>query len=450
MGRLFGTDGVRGRFGRDLTTELARDLGRAAVVVLSRYEREAPSFVIGRDTRASGEALEGALAEGITAAGGDAYLVGVEPTPAIAFLTPALDAGSGVVISASHNPPEDNGIKFFGPFGFKLSDDLEDEIEAEAAREGGSIGREGRVLEVPPDAPDYVDHVVAAAECPLDGLRVVVDCANGAASRVAPEALRRLGADVYPIFAEPDGTNINVGCGALHPEIVAGAVLAAGADVGVAYDGDADRALFADAEGRVIDGDQVLAACAIAMKEEGRLPGDLVVSTVMANLGLRLALEEAGIAMIQAPVGDRYVLEQMQEHGAMLGGEQSGHVIFRDHATTGDGLVTAARFLSIARRRGLSIGELAGAMRRFPQVLLNVEVARRDGLDDAEELWRAVRASEAELGSTGRVLVRASGTEPLVRVMVEAETEETARRHAEALADRVRADLGGSERPSGA
>jgi phosphoglucosamine mutase len=449
MGRLFGTDGVRGRFGRDLTTELARDLGRAAVVVLSRYEREAPSFVIGRDTRASGEPLEAALAEGITAAGGDVYLVGVEPTPAIAFLTPALHAGSGVVISASHNPPEDNGIKFFGPYGFKLSDALEDEIEAEVARGEAGIAREGRVLEVPPDAPDYVDHVVAAAECRLDGLRVVVDCANGAASWVAPEALRRLGAEVYPIFAEPDGTNINVGCGALHPDVVASAVRTAGADVGVAHDGDADRALFADAEGRVIDGDQVLAACAIAMKEEGRLPGDLVVSTVMSNLGLRLALEEAGIAMVQAPVGDRYVLEQMQEHGAMLGGEQSGHVIFRDHATTGDGLVTAARFLSIARSRGRSIAELAGAMRRFPQVLVNVEVARRDGLDDAQGLWRAVRAVEAELGSTGRVLLRASGTEPLVRVMVEADTEEAARRHAEALADRVRGDLGGSERRSG-
>jgi phosphoglucosamine mutase len=267
---------------------------------------------------------------------------------------------------------------------------------------------------------------------------------------VAPEALRRLGADVYPIFADPDGTNINVGCGALHPEVVAGAVRTAGADVGVAHDGDADRALFADAEGRVIDGDQVLAACAIAMKEEGRLPGDLVVSTVMSNLGLRLALQEAGIAMVQAPVGDRYVLEQMQEHGAMLGGEQSGHVIFRDHATTGDGLVTAARFLSIARGRGLSVAQLAGAMRRFPQVLVNVEVERRDGLEGAEELWRAVRAVEAELGSTGRVLVRASGTEPLVRMMVEADTEDAARRHAEALADRVRADLGGTERRSGA
>ncbi len=442
MARLFGTDGVRGRFGRELTTDLARALGRAAVPVLARYEGQAPTFVIGRDTRASGEPLEAALVEGITSAGGDVYRVGIEPTPAIAFLTTALSAGSGVVISASHNPPEDNGIKFFGPFGFKLSDDLEDEIEAAMGREGVAPGRPGRVLEVPDDAPDYVEHVVAAAEARLDGLRVVVDCANGAASRVAPEALRRLGAEVYPIFAEPDGSNINVGCGALHPEVVAGAVVAAGADVGVAHDGDADRALFADAEGNVIDGDQVLAACAIAMKERGRLDGGLVVSTVMSNLGFRLAMRDAGIRVIEASVGDRYVLEQMQEHGAILGGEQSGHVIFRDHATTGDGLVTAVRFLSIARRAGVSVAELAGAMRRFPQVLVNVEVSRREALEGADEIWDAVRASEAELGETGRVLVRASGTEPLVRVMVEAERDDVARRHAEVLADRVRTSLG--------
>ncbi len=442
MGRLFGTDGVRGRFGRELTTDLARDLGRAAVAVLTRYESEAPVFVIGRDTRASGELLEAALVEGITGAGGDVYLVGVEPTPAVAFLTPALKAGSGVVISASHNPPEDNGIKFFGPYGFKLSDDLENEIEAVLARGDTASRSGGRVLDLPADAPDYVDHVVAAAECRLDGLRVVVDCANGAASRVAPEALRRLGAQVFPIFADPDGSNINVGCGALHPDVVAGAVRAAGADVGVAHDGDADRALFADAEGNVIDGDQVLAACAIAMKEEGRLEGDLVVTTVMSNLGLRLAMREAGIRVIEAPVGDRYVLEQMQEHGAVLGGEQSGHLIFRDHATTGDGLVTSARFLSFARRRDVSVRDLAGAMRRFPQVLVNVEVARREALEGADDLWAAVRASEAELGETGRVLVRASGTEPLVRVMVEAESEDVARRHAEALAASVRSALG--------
>ena len=442
MRRLFGTDGVRGAFGRDLTTDLARELGRAAVVALARYERGSPTFVIGRDTRASGEPLEAALVEGITGAGGDVYLAGVEPTPAIAFLTTGLSASSGIVISASHNPPSDNGIKFFGPLGFKLSDEIEAEIESEVTRGDGGIGRPGRVRALPDAGPDYIDHVVETAGARLDGMRIVVDCANGAASVVAPQALRRLGAEVFPIFAEPDGSNINVGCGALHPEVVAAAVKSAGADAGVAHDGDADRALFADAEGNVIDGDQVLAACALSMKAEDKLTGDLVVATVMANLGFHAAMKEAGIRVVPAPVGDRYVLEQMQEHGAVLGGEQSGHVIFRRHATTGDGLITAVQFLSLASRDGVSVADLAGRMRRFPQVLRNVEVARKESLDEASELWEAVRASETELGGTGRVLVRASGTEPLVRVMVEAETEEIARRHADALAERIRAALG--------
>jgi phosphoglucosamine mutase len=441
MGRLFGTDGVRGEFGRDLTTDLARELGRAAVVALARYEREPPVFVIGRDTRASGEPLEAALVEGITGAGGHVYLAGVEPTPAIAFLTTGLTASSGVVISASHNPPSDNGIKFFGPLGFKLSDEIEAEIESEVTRGDGGTGRSGQVRALPAGGPDYIEHVIETAGGRLDGMRVVVDCANGAASIVAPEALRRLGAEVFPIFAEPDGTNINVGCGALHPDVVAAAVKAAGADAGVAHDGDADRALFADAEGNVIDGDQVLAACALSMKAEDRLARDLVVATVMANLGFHAAMESAGIRVVQAPVGDRYVLEQMQEHGAVLGGEQSGHVIFRRHATTGDGLITAVQFLSLAAKNGVSVAELASQMRRFPQVLRNVEVARRDALDEASEVWEAVRSSEAELEGTGRVLIRASGTEPLVRVMVEAETEEVARRHADALAELVKTAL---------
>ncbi|HEX6230550.1 MAG TPA: phosphoglucosamine mutase [Actinomycetota bacterium] len=448
MGRLFGTDGVRGEFGRDLTVDLARDLGRAAVPVLRRHERERLRFVIGRDTRASGEALESALAEGITGAGGVVVLAGVVPTPAVAFLTTGLKAGAGIVISASHNPPEDNGIKFFGPYGFKLSDEIEDEIEAELARDGGQAGG-GRVLGLPADAPDYLDHLVGAAEARLDGMTVVVDCANGAASAFAPEALRRLGAEVHPIHDAPDGSNINVGCGALHPEVVADAVRSTGADAGVAHDGDADRALFADADGNVIDGDQVLAASAIAMKASGTLPGDQVVSTVMANLGFRRAMEEHGIRVIEAPVGDRYVLEQMLEHGAVLGGEQSGHLIFREHATTGDGLLTAVRFLSLAARRGVTVAEAAAVMRRFPQVLVNVRVERREGLEEAVEVWNAVRAVEAELDGSGRVLVRASGTEPLVRVMVEAESQELARRYAKALASIVHRVLGGPGAPEG-
>jgi phosphoglucosamine mutase len=440
MGRLFGTDGVRGVFGRDLTTDLARSIGTAAVAVLVRERRGAPTFVIGRDTRASGPILEDALVEGILAGGGNVIRAGVVPTPAVAFLTAEFGVECGVVISASHNPPEDNGIKLFGFRGFKLSDRLEDAIEAELGGETEALLL-GNELAIPSDASSYVDHVVSAAEARLDGMRVVVDCANGAASAFAPAVLARLGAEVVAINDQPTGANINVDCGALHPDVVAEAVVANGADAGVAHDGDADRALFADAEGNVIDGDQVLAACAIAMKADGTLTGDAVVATVMSNLGFHRAMREHGIRVISAPVGDRYVLEQMLEHQVALGGEQSGHVIFRDQATTGDGLITAARFLSLAARRGVPVGELAAAMRRFPQVLVNVEVAHKERLDDAHEVWDAVRANEAALDGSGRVLVRASGTEPLVRVMVEAESEELARKHADSVAEHIASAL---------
>src|SRR5262245_4234848 len=433
MGRLFGTDGVRGVFGRDLTTDLARSLGRAAVDVLARDRHHAPAFVVGRDTRDSGPVLEDALVEGIVSAGGDAIRAGVVPTPAVAFLTIELGVDSGVVISASHNPPEDNGIKFFGFRGFKLSDRLEDEIESEIAAGGGSNGLRGRERPIPVDPSRYLDHVVAAAEARLDGMRVVVDCGNGAASAFAPAALERLGAEVLSLNADADGSRINVDSGALYPEVVA--------EAGVAFDGDADRALFGDAEGEVIDGDQVLAACAAAMQEDGALTGDTVVATVMSNLGFHRAMRERGIRVISAPVGDRYVLEQMLEHEVVLGGEQSGHVIFRDQATTGDGLLTAVRFLSLAARRGLRARELAAVMKRFPQVMVNVEVAHKEGLDQAEEIWGAVREREARLDGSGRILVRASGTEPIVRVMVEAETEAVAREHADAVARQVAAAL---------
>ena len=439
MGRLFGTDGVRGVFGRDLT-DLARSIGTAAVTVLVREGQKAPTFVIGRDTRASGPVLEDALVEGILAGGGNVIRAGVVPTPAVAFLTAELGVECGVVISASHNPPEDNGIKLFGFRGFKLSDRLEDDIEAELGGET-EARPSGSELAIPSEASSYVDHVVSAAEARLDGMRVVVDCANGAASAFAPAVLARLGAEVVAINDEPTGANINVDCGALHPDVVAEAVVANGADAGVAHDGDADRALFADAEGNVIDGDQVLAACAIAMKGDETLTGDAVVATVMSNLGFHRAMREHGIRVISAPVGDRYVLEQMLEHQVALGGEQSGHVIFRDQATTGDGLITAARFLSLAARRGVPVGELAAAMRRFPQVLVNVEVAHKERLDDAHEVWDAVRANEAALDGSGRVLVRASGTEPLVRVMVEAESEELARKHADSVAEHIASAL---------
>ncbi len=444
VGRLFGTDGVRGVAGTELTRDLAYGLGRAAVVVLGRHGTERPTFLVGRDTRRSGVWLEEALADGIRSAGGDVILAGVEPTPAIAFLTTALGASSGVVISASHNPPEDNGIKFFSRDGMKLSDDLEDEIETLLAEPSAPAPEPGRVSQNGIGRERYLEHVVESSEGSLDGMSVVIDCANGAASALAPQILRQLGAVVHPVFDRPDGDNINVGCGALHPDVVAAEVVRLGADAGVALDGDADRALFADARGSVIDGDQVLAACAIEMHERGTLAGDQVVTTVMANLGFHRAMREAGVEVVATQVGDRYVLEEMLRRGAVLGGEQSGHVIFRDRSTTGDGLLTAVRFLSLAARRGVSVEELASCMRRYPQVLLNVPVADPGGLAGAEAVWDAVRRAEDALGDGGRVLVRASGTEPLVRVMVEAEAAEDATRHADELAGVVGSSLGGS------
>jgi phosphoglucosamine mutase len=353
-----------------------------------------------------------------------------------------LGAAAGVVISASHNPAEDNGIKFFGPSGYKLPDELEDEIEELYRGEAEASGPRGEVLSFPTGADRYVDHVTAAAQASLAGMRIVVDCANGAAFHVAPEVLRRLGAEVRTLYDQPDGSNINDGCGALHPEVVAAAVKELGADAGIAHDGDADRAMFADAGGNVIDGDQVLAACAVALKNDGGLDGNTVVTTVMANLGFHRAMKEAGIDVAETKVGDRYVLEEMLRTGSVLGGEQSGHVIFRHHATTGDGLLTAVRFLTLAARESCSIAELVSFMRRFPQVVRNVPVEHREGLDQAGTVWDAVRRAEADLDGSGRVLVRASGTEPLVRVMVEAESEDDARTRADAIAEVVREALG--------
>ena len=442
MGRLFGTDGVRGVAGSELTEELARGLGRAAVAVLAEGITHRPVFLLGRDPRESGVWLEEALVAGIHEAGGDVLLAGVEPTPAIAFLTIDAGADAGVVISASHNPPEYNGIKFFGANGMKLPDAVEDAIEAALTEPPPAIAGEGSIGPLEGGRERYLEHLEGAAGARLDGMTIVVDCANGAASDLAPTLYERLGATVHAIHAAPDGRNINVGCGALHPEVAGAAVVRLGADAGVSHDGDADRALFADHRGETIDGDQVLAACAVAMKADGALPNDAVVTTVMANLGFHRAMMEAGIAVSATKVGDRYVLEEMLEEGVMLGGEQSGHLIFREHATTGDGLLTAVRFLSLAARDGRSVAELAGVMRRYPQVMQNVRVRSLAELDGSAPVWDAVRAAEDELSDHGRVLVRASGTEPLVRVMVEAETEDAARRHAEHIAAEVRLHLG--------
>ena len=444
MGRLFGTDGVRGIANRELSAELAFRLGRAAVTALAETGVTRPHIAVGRDTRASGEFLEAALTSGICSAGGDAILLGVCTTPSVAFLTTDLGAEAGAVISASHNPAEYNGIKFFGASGYKLPDDVEKEIEDIVDHDSGPrpAGRGvGRILRVDDANERYVRHLQSAAEGSLDWMRVVVDCAHGAASRVAPEILRRLGASVLPINDRPDGWNINEGVGATFPEVVALAVVDADAEVGVAHDGDADRAMFADHLGNVIDGDQVLAACALAMKESGQLPRDTVVTTVMANLGFRKCMEEAGIHVIETKVGDRYVLEAMLQNGAELGGEQSGHLIFLRHATTGDGLLTAVQFLTLARRSGATVAELAGSMQKFPQVLINVPIEDGGRLAHADPVWEAVRQAEEVLGEQGRVLVRASGTEPVIRVMVEAATEDEARKHAEALSGAIRTAL---------
>jgi phosphoglucosamine mutase len=445
MPRLFGTDGIRLIANSELTGDLAHGIGRAAIVALNESRGRRPRIAVGRDTRASGEFLEAALVSGICSAGGDALLLGVVTTPGVAFLTRDLEATAGIVISASHNPVEYNGIKIFGANGYKLPDEVEDDIERTLSADDGPrpTGRGiGRIRPAADAHRRYLDHLAGAADGTLDGMRLVVDCANGSASADAPALFRRLGADVVELNAEPDGWNINEGGGATQPEAMAATVVAASADAGVAFDGDADRAIFADAEGNVIDGDQVLAACAVAMHEDGALPGDQVVATVMSNLGLRRCLHEAGVAMLETRVGDRYVLEEMLRSGAALGGEQSGHVIFMAHATTGDGLLTGVHFLTLATRRGVPVSKLAATMRRYPQALVNVEVRDREALDGADEVWAAVRGAEGAMGERGRVLVRASGTEPLVRVMVEAPTQEEADGYAESIAGSVRVALG--------
>ena len=442
MGVLFGTDGVRGLANADLTPELALALGRAAVGVLPG---ERPLVVVGRDPRASGTLLEAALVAGILSAGGDVLPAGVVPTPAVAFLTHHWNAAAGAVISASHNPMSDNGIKFFGPEGFKLPDAAEERIEAALGAPdqgaprpvGTAVGR----LRPAGDAVEaYLRHLLDGVP-DLGGLPVVVDCANGAAAEVAPEAYRRAGAKVTAVAAEPDGENINAGVGSTHPEHVQAAVARTGAVVGLAHDGDADRLLAVDERGQLVDGDVLLAIAALDERARGGLPTGTVVTTVMTNLGFRLAMAEHGIQVLQTAVGDRYVLEAMREGGHSLGGEQSGHLIFLDRATTGDGLLTGLRLLEILARGGRPLSELAAVMRRLPQVLLNVRVASRHGLREADGIWRAVSAEEERLGGQGRVLVRASGTEPLVRVMVEAPSHEAAQAVAERLVGVVAAEL---------
>lgn len=450
MTRLFGTDGVRGLANQTLTADLALRLGAAAASVLvtdpetSRHGRVRPLAVVGRDPRVSGQMLEAALSAGLASRGVDVLLVGELPTPAVAHLTAAHGAALGAVISASHNPMPDNGIKFFAAGGHKLGDDVEDRI-SEALPEGALIGPTGagigRIDDATPEDAlgGYVEHLLTATPRRLEGVTVVVDCANGAAHRAAPEAYRRAGATVVAIHASPDGYNINEDCGSTHLDDLRAAVLEHGADLGLAHDGDADRCLAVDAAGEVVDGDQIMAVLALAMRDAGELVADTLVTTVMSNLGLKVAMTDAGITVVETKVGDRYVLERLRADGYSLGGEQSGHVVLPGFATTGDGTLTGLRLMARMAETGRPLAELAGAMTVLPQVLINVPVHDKAAVAASGAVADAVAREETSLGSTGRVLLRPSGTEQLVRVMVEAEDADEARRVAERLADVVAA-----------
>ncbi|MFD8217137.1 phosphoglucosamine mutase [Streptomyces sp. NPDC059697] len=452
MGRLFGTDGVRGVANADLTAELALGLSVAAAHVLAEagtFEGHRPVAVVGRDPRASGEFLEAAVVAGLASAGVDVLLVGVLPTPAVAYLTGALGADLGVMLSASHNAMPDNGIKFFARGGHKLADELEDRIEGvyEEHRTGAPWDRPtgagvGRVRAYDEGLDQYVAHLLGVLPNRLDGLKVVLDEAHGAAARVSPEAFTQAGAEIITIGASPDGLNINDGCGSTHLDLLKAAVVEHGADLGVAHDGDADRCLAVDHTGAEVDGDQILAVLALAMRERSALRSDTVVATVMSNLGFKLAMEREGVSLIQTAVGDRYVLEEMKEHNYALGGEQSGHVIILDHATTGDGTLTGLLLAARIAQTGRTLQDLASVMERLPQVLINVSDVDRTRVQSSAELATAVAEAERELGSTGRVLLRPSGTEQLVRVMVEAADIDHARSVAGRLADAVKSALG--------
>ena len=442
MARLFGTDGVRGIANAHLNAELAYKLGRAAAQYFGR-EVKSPKIIIGRDTRLSGTMLESALAAGICSAGGNAHLLGVIPTPAVSYLTEKLGASAGVVISASHNPFEDNGIKFFAKTGFKLPDAVEDEIEAIVNQPidytktltGSSVGR---VIQEPDMAMEYIQHIVACADTKLNGLKVVMDCANGANSQVAPAILRLLGAQVIPIYDQPNGININNGCGSTHLEALQKKVVEVGADCGIANDGDADRCLAVDERGEVLDGDQIMLICALDLMKRGKLKDQVLVTTVMSNVGLNKAMKEHGGSTVKTGVGDRYVLEEMLAHDYKLGGEQSGHIIFSKYASTGDGILTSLKMMEVMMARKKKMSELMEGLHIYPQVLENVRVTDKKAAQDDADVQSAVRAVTEALGDTGRILVRESGTEPLLRVMVEAETEEICKKYVDKVVDVVK------------
>ncbi len=446
MSKLFGTDGIRGAANEfPMTPEMMVKIGTVVGGILPKNSK---GIVIGRDTRLSGQMLEYALTAGLAASGSDVLLAGVIPTPAVAFLTKKLNARAGVVISASHNPAKDNGLKFFSSDGFKLPDGLELSIEEHVLDEhfvfeprptGAEIGKIQTLSDAANHYVEYVLRTVFAENIPdFQGLKIVVDCANGAASGVAPLALKRLQASVTVLSADPDGLNINVHCGALHTETLQTQVLQEQADIGIAFDGDADRLILVDEQGKQIDGDHILGMLALDLRSRRQLRNQTLVATVMSNLGLEVAMKKAGIVMVRAAVGDRYVIQKMCEIGANLGGEQSGHVVMFDHGTTGDGLITALVILKMLQVSGKPLSELAACLEHFPQTLVNIPVKVRKPIEKMEDVSKAIRHAEEELGERGRILVRYSGTELLARVMVEAEDEQTVARIAETIAEEIR------------
>lgn len=443
--KLFGTDGVRGEANTVLTAELAYQLGRAAAFVLKRdgLPDKEPAFVIGKDTRISGDMLEASLIAGICSTGVNVYQAGVIPTPAVAVLTRMLNCMAGVVISASHNPYQDNGIKFFSPLGTKLPDEMEAAIEEVIAADLAGIptpsgAAVGRVIIYQEGAERYSSFIKGKVDGDLSGLRVVADCANGAASYIAPRLLRELGADVTVICNQPDGININDRCGSTHLQQLQSAVVAQQADLGIAYDGDADRLLAVDEQGNVVDGDRLLLIFGSYLKEQGLLAEDTVVITVMSNMGLKIALKEQGIQTLDTKVGDRYVIEGMKNSGAVLGGEQSGHIVFGLDNTTGDGILSSVKLLQILKYRKKSLSVLAEEMEQYPQILINVKVKQKNGWQDQAEIQQAIAAAQQQLGDAGRILVRASGTENLLRVMVEGKEQTQIEQLAAQIADVVK------------
>lgn len=447
MGKLFGTDGIRGVANREITAEMAYRMGLAATAYFGQHTDAQPLILIGRDTRISGPMLESSLAAGICSAGGKAILLGVIPTPAVAYLARKLGAQAGVVISASHNVFSDNGIKFFGGDGYKLPDAIEAELE-EMLLEGldkieKPIGERVGTIEHRTDLrEDYIQYALSTVQGKLDGMKIVVDCANGSSYQVTPDVLTRLGAEVIVLNNTPTGININDNCGSVHLESLQAAVKEHGADMGIAHDGDADRCLTVDENGEVVDGDHMMAICALKLQQEGKLVDDTLVATVMSNIGLHQAMKKAGIRIEVTPVGDRYVLENMRANGYVLGGEQSGHIIFSEVATTGDGLVTALQIVQAVAHSGKKLSELSACMVTFPQLLVNVRVKTKAGWETNEAIAQAIRKGEEALGDTGRILVRPSGTEPLIRVMAEGPTAEVLDTIVGKIADVVRKEQG--------